>query len=310
MRGVRSTEDGIRVVATDAGPSDGIRISVVSSGICGSDLHLASFGPSRVTLGHEFCGRLDDGTPVAILPVSHCGTCEFCLSGLERHCASALGSMYGISLDGGLADEVWVDPSCAKVVPTTVTLEHACLVEPLAVALHGINRVGVEAGARVLVIGAGPIGLCTIAVARSLGADVDLVGNHARRLEAGERLGATTSIASNYDIVFDAAGTETSMQQAIELARPCGTIVLLGTFWDPVSIGAFLQFKEVSLVPAFTYGHHHGVDEFEDAIRVLGATPELPETIITHHFGLDDATEAFRVAGDRSTDSIKVAIHP
>ncbi len=161
-----------------------------------------------------------------------------------------------------------------------------------------------------LVIGAGPIGLCTIAVARSLGADVDLVGNHARRLEAGERLGATTSIASNYDIVFDAAGTETSMQQAIELARPCGTIVLLGTFWDPVSIGAFLQFKEVSLVPAFTYGHHHGVDEFEDAIRVLGATPELPETIITHHFGLDDATEAFRVAGDRSTDSIKVAIHP
>lgn len=218
--------------------------------------------------------------------------------------------MYGISLDGGLADEVWVDPSCAKVVPTAVNLDHANLVEPLAVALHGINRVGVGPGARVLVIGAGPIGLCTIAAARNLGADVDLAGNHPKRLEAGERLGASTSVGTNYDVVFDAAGSETSVQLAIDLARPCGTIVLLGTFWDPVSIGPFLQFKEVSLVPAFTYGHHHGVDEFEDAIRMLGELPDLAETIITHRFSLDDATEAFRVAGDRSTDSIKVAIHP
>ena len=70
------------------------------------------------------------------------------------------------------------------------------------------------------------------------------------------------------------------------------------------------QLKEVTVVPAFTYGHHHGVSEFEDAATLLGLTPDLPETVITHHFGLDDAAEAFRVAGDRSTGVIKVVVHP
>ena len=70
------------------------------------------------------------------------------------------------------------------------------------------------------------------------------------------------------------------------------------------------QLKEVTLVPAFTYGHHHGLSEFEDAARMLAATPDLPETVITHHFDLDDAAEAFRVAGDRSSEAIKVVVHP
>ena len=137
--------------------------------------------------------------------------------------------MYGISLDGGLADEVWVDPACARVIPAGLALDHACLVEPLAVALHGIHRAGVEPGARVLVIGAGPIGLCTIAAARALGAGVDLVANHAFRVEAGERLGAGTAAATDYDIVLDAAGTQGSMDRAFELVRPGGTIGVLGT---------------------------------------------------------------------------------
>ncbi len=313
MRGVRNTEDGIRVVTSDkagGADTDSVRVSVASSGICGSDLHLASFGPSQVTLGHEFCGRLDDGTPVAVLPVVPCGHCERCLAGNEQQCPSALGRMYGISLDGGLADESWVDPSCVKVVPSEIPLDHACLVEPIAVALHGINRVGVVAGARVLVVGAGPIGLCTIAAARSVGADVDLVANQARRVEAGERLGAGTAIGAEYDIVLEAAGTQASMDTAFSLVRPGGTIGVLGTFWDPVALSATFQLKEVTLIPTFAYGHHHGISEFEDAIRVLGATSALPETIITHHFALDEAAEAFRVAGDRSTGAIKVVVHP
>ena len=73
MRAVRNTHQGIRVIDTEPG-HDGVRVSVVSSGICGSDLHLVSFGPSTVTLGHEFCGRLDDGTAVAVLPVLPAGS--------------------------------------------------------------------------------------------------------------------------------------------------------------------------------------------------------------------------------------------
>lgn len=298
------------MVTTAVGSPDGVRVSVASSGICGSDLRLASYGPSAVTLGHEFCGRLDDGTRVAVLPLVACGHCERCLSGNEQQCAKSLGSMYGVSLDGGLADEVWVDPECAKVVPSSLPLEHACLVEPIAVALHGINRAGVQAGARVLVIGAGPIGLCTIAAARSVGASVDLLAHRHHRIEAGECLGASTSVGTEYDVVLEAAGTQGSMDTAIDLVRPGGTISILGTFWDPVTVGLGFQMKEVTLLPSFTYGHHHGVSEFEDAIRVLGTEPDLPAAVITHHFPLDDAAEAFRVAGDRSSDAIKVVLHP
>lgn len=310
VRGVRITGDGVRVVDAGADSTGGVRVSVVSAGICGSDLHLVSFGPSPFTLGHEFCGRLDDGTPVTVLPVVHCGTCDRCRAGAEHQCPSALGAMYGISRHGGMADEVWVDPSCAKALPADLPLEHACLVEPLAVALHGLHRAGVEPGVRTLVIGGGPIGLCTVAAARAGGAEVDLVARHPGRMDAGERLGATMTAGQDYDIVLDAAGTQSSLDEAVNRVRPGGTVATLSNFWQPVSLTMQFQVKEVSLVPAFTYGHHRGVPEFEEAARVLARTPDLPGALITHHFGLDDAAEAFAVAGDRSTGAIKVVLHP
>jgi len=162
----------------------------------------------------------------------------------------------------------------------------------------------------VLVIGAGPIGLCTVAVARARGADVDLAARHDRRIEAGERLGANTATTGDYDVVIEAAGTQQSMDRALESVRPGGTIGVASTFWEPVSFNMQFQIKEVSLVPAFTYGHNHGTSEFEEAARMLAAMPDLPAAVITHHFGLDDAAEAFRVAGDRSAEAIKVVVHP
>ncbi|MGA2838063.1 MAG: alcohol dehydrogenase catalytic domain-containing protein [Acidimicrobiales bacterium] len=305
------TSDGIKVVSPSTEPARGsVRVTVTSSGICGSDLHLASFGPSWAVLGHEFCGTLDDGTPVAVLPVVHCGTCDRCRSGSPQQCRGALGAMYGVTLDGGLADEAWVDPACAKRLPEGLALEHANLVEPLAVALHGMHRAGVVEGMRILVLGAGPIGLCAIAAARHLGADVDVEGHRPGRMAAADRLGASTAVGSDYDVVLDAAGTQSSLDRAIELARPGGTLGILGTYWSPVGLGVAFQMKEVTLVPAFTYGHHHGVGEFTEAAVLLREVPDLPDAMITHHFGLDDAAEAFRVAGDREEDPIKVVIHP
>jgi len=194
VRGVKMTDDGIRLVGPTSDPVPGdVRVTVVSSGICGSDLHLAAMGPSWAILGHEFSGRLDDGTPVAVLPVVHCGTCDRCLAGEDAQCRAALGAMYGVSLDGGLADETWVHPSCAVPLPAGVPPEHANLVEPLGVALHGLHRSGVVDGMRVLVLGAGPVGLCTVATARHLGAAVDVEAHRPTRLAAAERLGATVS---------------------------------------------------------------------------------------------------------------------
>jgi threonine dehydrogenase-like Zn-dependent dehydrogenase len=311
MRGVKMTTDGIAVVPGPQDPPEGtVRVEVVSSGICGSDLHMVSLGPSWAILGHEFCGRLDDGTPVAVLPVAHCGTCDRCLAGAEAQCRNALGSMYGVSLDGGLADEAWVAPRCAKPLPDGLRLEDAHLVEPLAVALHGIHLAGVEPGMRVLVLGAGPVGLCTVAAARHLGAEVDLEAHRPSRLEAGVRLGASAALAGEYEVVLDAAGTQSSLDRATELVRPGGRISVLGTYWEPVALGMAFQMKEVTLLPSFTYGHHHGVDEFVAAADILAAAPDLVDCLVTHRFGLDDAAEAFRVAGDRAEGAIKVVVHP
>lgn len=311
MRGVKMTTEGITLVGPTSDPSEGdVRVTVSSSGICGSDLHLAALGPSWAILGHEFSGRLDDGTPVAVLPAVRCGTCDRCTAGAAQQCRSALGSMYGVSLDGGLADEVWVHASCAISLPDDLAIEHAHLVEPLAVALHGVNRAGVVRGMRILILGAGPVGLSAVAVARHLGADVDLEGHRPSRRGAAERLGASLDTGTDYDIVLDAAGTQSSLDRATDLVRPGGTVGILGTYWSPVTVGLSFQMKELTFVPSFTYGHHHGVDEFTESTRILAAVPDLADVLVTHHFGLDEAAEAFRVAGDPAEDSIKVAVHP
>jgi threonine dehydrogenase-like Zn-dependent dehydrogenase len=309
MRGVKNTKDGIRVVEQPDAPT-GVRVTVTASGICGSDLHMISFGPSPVTLGHEFCGRLNDGTPVAVLPAVRCGRCSRCRAGEPQQCTAVLQAMYGTTLDGGLADQVWVDPTCITPLPATLGLDVACLVEPLAVALHGVHRAGVVPGARVLVIGGGPIGLCAIALADHLGGIVDAQANRPERQSAAEQLGAVRADGTDYDIVLDAAGTQGSMDQATSLVRPGGTLAILASFWQPVTVSMSLLMKEVTLVPAFTYGHHHGTAEFDDAVRLLGALPDLPLALITHRFPLEDASEAFRVASDPTSGAIKVVVEP
>ncbi len=310
MRAVRATSDGVAVVSAPDPQGEGMRVSVVAAGICGSDLHMVAMGPSRVILGHEFAGRLDDGTPVAVLPLVSCGRCARCEAGEDQQCTEALGSLYGVARDGGFADEAWVAPRCARPLPQGLLPEDACLVEPLAVALHGLHRVGASPRSRLLVIGDGPVGLATLGAARSLGIEVDLLGHRTDRLEAGERLGASTSVGSGYDVVIDAAGTQGATDTAIERVRPGGTVGVLGSFWDPVTLGLGFQLKEVTLVPAFTYGHRHGRSEFDEAIETLAASPLLPEVLITHRFPLDEAAEAFRVAADRESGAIKVVLQP
>jgi len=189
-------------------------------------------------------------------------------------------------------------------------LADAGLVEPLAVAVHGLHVAPIEAGQRVLVIGGGSIGLCAVAALRHAGVDPDLAARHPHQIDAGERLGATASPGLDYDVVIDAAGSQAAVDQAFGAVRPGGTVVAMATYWSPVQVGLAMSTKEAHLVPSTMYGHHHGVREFETGAAVLAATPELPDALITHRFGLDDAAEAFRVAGDRAAGAIKVQLSP
>lgn len=317
MRAVRSDGDG-GVAVVDVEPhaphyaTDPVRVRVSSASICGSDLHLLPWN-LQATLGHEFAGVLDDGTPVAVQPNAPCGVCEYCTAGRDHLCQASADRVLGIFADGGLADEVIVDRADLLPLPTGLGAYLGALVEPCAVALHAVHLSGLHGDAppeRILVIGGGSIGLAAVAMARAHGVDVDLMARHPAQHAAGERLGARFTLADAYDVVFDCAGSQSSLDESIERVRPGGTVVVPATWFDPVQFGVALAMKEAHLVPSYTYAHHHGVREFEEAADVLAANPDIADAIVTHRFSLDDAPEAFRVAADRAGGTIKVLILP
>jgi threonine dehydrogenase-like Zn-dependent dehydrogenase len=311
MRGVRNTEDGIQVLDLPAPEPTGdqLRVRVAAAGICGSDLHLLDWGPMPVTLGHEIGGWLDDGTPVAVEPVLHrCGECRSCRTGDTHLCRDA--RTIGIAVDGGMADELVVTPDCLVPLPEGLAVGDASLVEPVACAVRATHRAGVEAGQRVAVIGGGTLGLAAVAAATHVGAEVGIVARHAHQLAAAEAVGGRPA-EGHYDVVIEAAGTASAFNEAIGMARVRGTVALLGTYWQEVTLEAMpIGLKELNVVGCLAYGEHDGNREVEDAAALLAAVPNLADTLVSHRFGLDDAAEAFRIAADRSAGAIKVTLEP
>jgi len=310
MRGVRITEDGVRVLdVAEPEPGDGdVVVEVAASGICGSDVHLLAWGPMPVTLGHEVAGRLADGTAVAVEPVRHCGTCDRCTAGDTHLCRSAL--TIGIAVDGGMADRVVVGPECLVPLPEGLALADAGLVEPVACAVHALARARVEPGMRVGVIGGGTLGIAAVAAAVDAGCEVGALTRHPHQAAAVEAVGGRPA-EGRYDVVIEAAGTSSAFARALDLARTRGTVAVLGTYWDELAVNAIaLSTKELDVVGCLAYGHHGGRREVEVAADLLARHPELAGVVVTHRFGLDDAAEAFRVATDRSAGAIKVVLEP
>jgi threonine dehydrogenase-like Zn-dependent dehydrogenase len=310
MRAVRAHGKSVEVVEVPAPAGDGVRVRVASAGICGSDLHMVAGGfLGEVVLGHEVAGTTDDGTPVAVEPVSPCGTCAPCRRGDYNLCEQGPRIIHGVGRDGGMAQEMRVPARALVRLPAGVALADASLVEPLAVVVHGLRRARLVGGERVAVIGGGTIGLCAVAAARAAGAEVALEARHDAQRAAGEKLGAALGTSGGYDLVVDAAGTETSFAKAAELARPGGRISLVGSYWTPVGFPGFpLCLKEIDVIPASLYGRAGAMRDIDAAAALLAATPALPRAIITHRFPLEAAPEAFAAAADRSSGAIKVVL--
>jgi threonine dehydrogenase-like Zn-dependent dehydrogenase len=321
MRAVRAdgsgTEGGVTVVQVDAvdpgapppGIDDPVRVRVAACGICGSDQKLAAWN-LPATLGHEFAGFLDDGTAVTVRPDVWCGECDRCRAGDTELCRTSGARLHGVSIDGGLADEVLVDRRCLVSLPAGLRPVDAALVEPLSVGLHAANRVLPEHPGRVCIVGGAAIGLAVAAAFGAAGMDVDLEARHERQWQAAEMIGAGRGGSGEYDVVVDAAGTQSALDRAVELVRPGGTIVEAGSWWAPVQLGTAFLMKEIRLLPATMTGHVHGEREFDRSVTLLAARPELVDAIVTHRLGLDDAAEAFRVGADRAAGAIKVVVEP
>ena len=299
------------VVDVPSPTADGVRVKVASSGICGSDLHLLVWN-LPATFGHEFAGTLPDGRPVAVEPLKPCRRCEACVRGAYNLCVLGPAMVLGVSSDGGMADECIVPAEAIVPLPSGVSLADACLIEPLAVAVHGVRRGGVMGGQRVGIIGGGTIGLTSLAAAQAAGATVDIAVRHDRQRAAAEQLGAGAAMTDGYDVVIEAAGTSSALAEAVERCRPGGTVVLVGTYWDSGTElpGQMLSMKEITLVPSSMYGRVGPSRDFEVAASILADRPEIGGALITHRFPLDAAVVAFAVARDRAAGAIKVVLEP
>ena len=292
----------------------GVRVDVKAAGICGTDLHLisgADFPPPAVTLGHEIAGITENGTPVASEPLSPCGACAACARGDQHLCVRSTANFFGVGLDGGMADRIVVPERCLVPLPAGVDVRDAALVEPLAVVVHSLRRSGARPDQRVAVIGGGTIGLCAVVAARARGCEVGLVARHDAQRAASERLGATEITDGGYDIVIEAAGSESALARAVDLARPGGTVVIPGVYWGPVTVpGMAMCLKEVSLCPTALYSRTAAGRDIDAAAALLATVPYLGDTLITHRFPLEAAAEAFETAASRDRGAIKVVLEP
>jgi threonine dehydrogenase-like Zn-dependent dehydrogenase len=298
----------VTLVERDAPSGDGTLVTITSSGICGSDLHLLSLGFGGVILGHEFGGITDDGRLVAVRPTGECGACRECSRNLPHLCADASRDLLGVSSDGGLAEQIRVGESRLVVMPAGVDPTHVALVEPLAVVVHGVERANPAPGSRAIVVGAGSIGLLCAAALRWRGVEVDIVARHRHQKMAADRLGARPVDApqGDYDASFDAVCSQSAFDMCVAATMPRGALVEFGMFWEPVTLSNSLLMKEITLLPSIFYGHDSTRSDFATAAQVLADLPYLAEAVVTHRFALDDAPEAVRVANERSSGTIKV----
>jgi threonine dehydrogenase-like Zn-dependent dehydrogenase len=309
MRAVRAL-DGEATVVDEAWPEGkGLTVKVASAGICGSDLHLLDWN-IPVVLGHEMAGTLADGTPVAVEPIDPCWSCEACASGAYNLCGRGPSMVLGVGRDGGLAEACVVPERSLTPLPGGTSLADACLIEPLAVAVHAVRRGCVSGGQRVAIVGGGSLGQLAVVAAQACGAEVSMAARHESQIEVARQLGAGP-VDQGYDVVIEAAGTATALARAVELCRAGGTVVAVGSYWDAPTMPALdMGTREISLVPSSMYGRTGPSRDFDTAAALLAARPDVPGLVITHRFPLDAAAEAFAAARDRASGSIKVVIEP
>jgi threonine dehydrogenase-like Zn-dependent dehydrogenase len=196
------------------GPSD-VLIAPEYVGMCGTDAHIvdgeyASVPP--ITLGHEIGGRivavgpevraLEVGDLVSVEPHYYCGVCVYCQSGRPNMCPGRRAP--GVHLDGGMAEFLVVDETIAYTVPGTEDARHAALTEPLACAVHGMDRLAPKSGSSIVVFGVGPVGalLIMLALRAGLGPIVAVEGRPARR-DLAQRVGADVVLDSAEDGLYD-----------------------------------------------------------------------------------------------------------
>jgi len=292
-------------------------LRVARCGVCGNDMQATAAGSplgAGAVIGHEFCGTViavgegvtgwAQGDRAVAMPFVGCGTCEECRSGQPIWCKTMRSHAFG-QVSGGFGEIVAVAARNAVKLPDIMTWDEAALVEPLAVGLHGVRRAALESGARVLVLGAGPVGLATALWAKALGAShVAVAAPSDRKAHLTARLGLDHflmlqgDVRSSFraqaggpaDVVFECSGAPGALQHAISLVRPRGTVGVVAGCGapDPVRPKDALR-KELSLFFSLAYT----LEDFRHSVERVAHGDLDPLPMITARVGLADFPATF-----------------
>ncbi len=338
MRALRCRGPGDLVLEEVERPQPGpgeVVVRVRHCGICGSDLHWyhGQMVVPAVCPGHEIAGEVADvgpgvsglraGDRVAVEGIVSCGTCRYCAAGTYHHCPTI--GIVGMTVPGGFADYIKMPARHCFPTPAGVDFATAALSEPLGVAVHGVRIAGLKIGERVLVLGAGTIGLMAVVAARAGGAgEIVVTARRPQQRAAALALGADRVLdpddapalqalaqESPIDLVLETVGGEAdTLETAVMACRPGGRVCVLGVYTKmPLFPALFVLVKELVVRGSMVYSRSGARADFEiveDLLARRGA--EIGRTVITHRFPLEAIGEAFRTAADKTTGSIKVTI--
>ncbi len=299
-----------------------IVVEVSVCGVCGTDKHIYEGSyPARfpVVPGHEFSGvvvevgpgvtQFQKGDRVTIDPNIPCGMCHFCRGGKPHFCVDNL--TIGQHIDGAYAPLVVVPAKQAYLLPQGVSLEQGAMTEPVACAVHGIDRAHIKPGASVVVLGAGPIGLILMQLAKAAGAGKIIVSEpRENRRQLAQELGANVVVNPRVDslqqivrretqygadLVIEAAGVVETVQQAFDLIQPTGTILVFGACdpKDEVRLHPYNIYRyEWSIIGAFVLPY-----TMERSMQLIASGKVKVEPMFSHRLPIDRVREAMDLMG-------------
>ncbi len=315
--------------------ADEVKVDVKSCGICGSDVHgylgLTGRRTEPMAMGHEFSGQVSEvgggvksfkpGDRVAVYPVDFCGECDMCGQGQYQLCKDK--RQFGVlEVDGAFADSICVPEKCCFPLKEDVSFDIASLVEPFAVALHGVRHAGDVAGKNVLVEGAGTIGLLALSSLKLLGAGKVIVSDiNETRLGVAKAMGADETVnptvgdfeqniagmtgGKGADIAIEAVGSAITVQQASKALRFGGTAIWLGNNKPMIE----MNMQEVVTREQKVYGSFlYTLDDFRQVIEWINAGKANVDALVSKTAPMSEGVFYFEKLAHDPEDLIKVVL--
>lgn len=310
-----------------------IRIRMI--GICGSDIHVYHgkhpFTTYPVTQGHEVSGEIVAlgqgvegfrlGQKVTVEPQVFCGKCHPCTHGKYNLCEEL--KVMGFQTTGVASTYFAVDASKVTPLPESLSFEEGAMIEPLAVAVHAVRRFGEVEGKKVAVLGAGPIGNLVAQSAKALGADTVMVTDVSDyRLELAKRCGADVTVNTaredfgqamvrcmgpdKADVIYDCAGSNVTMNQAIRCARKGSVIILVAVFADMATVDlAVLNDHELDLNTTMMYRH----EDYVTAIELVEQGKVQLRPLMSRTFPFRQFKQAYEYIDANRETSMKILVN-